>query len=797
MKRALVLTGCLSALALASCTVRPATDDTVDPGSQKIPPVLGIDSEARVPDQYIIVFSEETSAEQLKSAAEQIRQAGGEIIHRYETAIKGFNVRVSKEGLERLRSIEGIKYIETDNVGRYQVVQTNPPDGLDRVSERLLPLDNRYTYNLGATGVGVNAYVIDSGMRITHTDFGGRASNAFTVAGVDFSDCADHGTHVAGIIGGTEFGIAKNVNLHNVRVGSAGGCVPTDGNQIAGVDWVAANRILPAVANMSIWGSGSPAVDGAVAGAVNQGVTFVVIAGNDFGVDACTKSPAREPTAITVGSTDPASDQRSGFSNIGPCIDMFAPGDDIVSATDASDTSSGPKSGTSMAAPHVAGVAARVLEVDPTLNPVGVQNAITFANNTAATPGWPGISSLGAGSPNELLHYGSRNNGFDDGDPHITTVNGIRYDFQSAGEFVVLRDNAIEIQARQKPVPTQVPIQNAHNGLRVCVSVNTAIAARVGRQRVTYQPSQSGANSMEIRVDGGLVSPGPTPITLSGGGYVKEITNGDGIEVGFPDGSSMIATSRFWTSQNTPYVNLSVYNTMAKDGIMGEITGSTWLPRLSNGSIVGPKPSDPDQRYKVLYDDFAGSWRVSAGTSLFDYGPGQSTTDFTVMNWPPQGPSCEIPGTPPPAASISQTEAEQACQPIQDTGRRENCIADVAATGEKEFVRAYLLSERLDQGATRTLVTVDRQALSAFVRPVKPQAENMISGAVQFFINGERYGRPIRLDKNGNARIKLEMNARKLEWVSAKFNPRRGSQFLESESQQVSVNRRKEKVRWE
>ena len=223
---------------------------------------------------------------------------------------------------------------------------------------------------------------------------------------------------------------------------------------------------------------------------------------------------------------------------------------------------------------------------------------------------------------------------------------------------------------------------------------------------------------------------------------------------------------------------------------MGEINDPNWLPRLSDGSSSGPKPLSQSQRYKELYQDFADSWRVDMSTSLFDYSPGTSTDDFTIRNWPPTGPSCEIPNQIPPAMPIDVSDAKDVCRVIQDADRREDCIADVAATGEKGFVEAYLLSEKLDQGATKISVTVGLDKVTAFVRPLRPRAEYYLAGTVQFYINEKPYGRPVKVDKMGKAQVGLEMPRNRIVSASAQYIPGEQTVFLKSESMTIWTKKR-------
>jgi subtilisin family serine protease len=241
----------------------------------------------------------------------------------------------------------------------------------------------------------VRAYIIDTGIRTTHTQFGGRASAVFDAFGGNGQDCNGHGTHVAGTVGGSTYGVAKSALLRAVRVLNCSGSGSTSG-VISGVDWVTANHISPAVANMSLGGGASSALDTAVNNSINSGVTYSIAAGNS-NTDACTQSPARVAAAITVGSTT-SSDARSSFSNIGTCVDIFAPGSSITSAWSTSDTATNTISGTSMATPHVTGATALYLQSHPGSSPATIRNALVNNSTTGH------ITNVGAGSPNRLLY---------------------------------------------------------------------------------------------------------------------------------------------------------------------------------------------------------------------------------------------------------------------------------------------------------------------------------------------------------------------------------------------------------
>jgi subtilisin family serine protease len=321
---------------------------------------------------------------------------GATINTSYSAALNGFAGTMSDKAARQLAADPSVAFVEQNQVFHLTTDQLNPPSwGLDRVDQRNLPLDAKYTFN--TTASNVTAYVIDTGIRVTHQTFGGRATFAFNAVGDGRNtDCNGHGTHVSGTIGGSQYGIAKGVHLVAVKVLSCSGS-GTTAQVVNGINFVTSNHQAgqPAVANMSLGGGVSTAIDNAVRSAIADGVTFAIASGNS-NANACNFSPARVTQAITVNASD-RPDTRASFSNFGTCTDIFAPGVGITSAWMTSDTATNTISGTSMATPHVAGAAALYLAGHPTASPATVASAL-IANSTAGK-----ITNPGTGSPNRLL----------------------------------------------------------------------------------------------------------------------------------------------------------------------------------------------------------------------------------------------------------------------------------------------------------------------------------------------------------------------------------------------------------
>jgi len=388
MRRATpVLLAALAVAAAACSDQQQPTSPQQGRSAHGLAPVRMAPAGQGVEGQYIVVLNDGATPSAVAGAV------GARASHEYTRTIRGFSATLGAGQVNALRADPSVAYIEQDQVMHASTTQSGATWGLDRIDQRALPLNGTYTYT--PTGAGVRAYIIDTGILASHTQFGGRASVGYDATGGNGVDCNGHGTHVAGTVGGSTYGVAKGVTLIAVRVLDCSGS-GTNSGVIAGIDWVAQNRVLPAVANMSLGGGASQAVDDAVLRLTNAGVVLAVAAGNET-VDACTESPSRAASAITVGATT-NTDARASFSNYGSCVDVFAPGNNITSSWIGSTSATNTISGTSMASPHVAGVAALYLQGAPTASVATVTNAIISTATTGV------VTSAGTGSPNRLLY---------------------------------------------------------------------------------------------------------------------------------------------------------------------------------------------------------------------------------------------------------------------------------------------------------------------------------------------------------------------------------------------------------
>jgi serine protease len=370
-----------------------------------------------IPNQYIVTLNKAPLGDLLAGlgVADQASRllaavGGGQVFQIYEHALRGFAVRMTAAQADLLRRNPLVAGIEPDQVIQAVATQSGATWGLDRIDQRNLPLDSKYTYPDQA-GQGVHVYIIDTGINPNHSEFTGRvgASRNFVASGgllgggsTDpnaWTDCNGHGSHVSGTAAGTTWGVAKKATIHAIRVLDCNGSGSNSG-VIAGVDYVTANHLSPAVANMSLGGSDSSALDTSVHNAVNSGVTFAVAAGNS-NADACSGSPNKEPSAITVAASE-INDIKASYSNYGSCVDIFAPGSNITSVDYSNNTGSKQLSGTSMATPHVTGAAALVLGAHAGYTPAQVAAQLDSDSSKNVLTG-----SLGAGSPNKLLYAAS------------------------------------------------------------------------------------------------------------------------------------------------------------------------------------------------------------------------------------------------------------------------------------------------------------------------------------------------------------------------------------------------------
>ncbi|ENU4315537.1 S8 family peptidase [Acinetobacter baumannii] len=351
-----------------------------------------------IKNQYIIILNKDAGPS--KDFAQNIaKQHAGKVLQSYDTVLKGFAIYLPDTAgaafIEAMKKNPHVLSVESDTIVNIDATtQSNPDWGLDRIDQKALPLNSAYSYL--QTGSGTTAYIVDTGILSSHQEFSGRVLSGYTAIsdGNGTTDCNGHGTHVAGTVGGTTYGVAKNVNLVPIRILGCDGSGASS-NVIAGLDWILKNGKKPAVVNMSLGGATSSSLDSAVENLYNNGYVMVVAAGNS-NTDACSSSPARVSKAITVAATD-NTDTRASYSNYGSCVDIFAPGSQINSSWIGSNTATKILNGTSMATPHVAGVVAEMLQSTPTTSP---QTISTNLLNQASS----NVVKNPSGSPNRLLY---------------------------------------------------------------------------------------------------------------------------------------------------------------------------------------------------------------------------------------------------------------------------------------------------------------------------------------------------------------------------------------------------------
>jgi subtilisin family serine protease len=386
-----------------------ACHDVAAPGSSTIemqsaaPTPTAQSTVSAIPDEYIVLFQDGTTDVAGRSSA--LAKAHGANVHRtYATALKGFSAHMSAQAAEAMRNDPNVALVEPDQVVTTANVQLGAPWGLDRIDQASATLDGSYNYS--ATGAGVNAYIIDTGIRRTHAEFGGRVVPAFSVVNDAYGadGCQWHGTHVAGIVGAATYGVAKNVTLYSVRVTPDCTASMVISDVIAGVDWVTTNHKSPAVALLSLSTGLSLSLNTAVQNSINSGVTYAVAAGNNAGADACNYSPASTSGALTVAAIT-GQDAQANYSNVGACVDLYAPGTQIASPINTDDSSIGLYSGTSQAAAFVAGAAALYLQSNPSASPAQVNQAIISGATTGT------VTLLTGATPNRILHVDGSGSG--------------------------------------------------------------------------------------------------------------------------------------------------------------------------------------------------------------------------------------------------------------------------------------------------------------------------------------------------------------------------------------------------
>ena len=522
----------------------------------------------QIPNSYIVVF-EDRVTDPAAVASELTNLHGGRAKHIYDKALKGFAVELPEAAALLVAADPRVKYVEEDGVVTADVTQSSATWGLDRIDQRNLPLNGSYTYNVN--GSGVHAYIVDTGILISHSDLGGRASVGFDAVadGHNGIDCNGHGTHVSGTVGGNTYGVAKGVSLVAVRVLDCSGS-GTNSGVIAGVNWVATNAIKPAVANMSLGGGASQALDDAVTGAVNAGVVFCVAAGNgdQFGnpQDACTTSPARTPSAITVSATD-TTDTKASWANFGTCVDIFAPGVNITSDWFSSTTATNTISGTSMATPHTCGAAALYLATNTTATPAAV--AAALINNATAGV----VKSPGTGSPNRLLYelfIGTGGtpaptiSGFSPASGAVgssVTITGTNFTGATSVKFNGQAASFTVASATQ--INGTVPNCSSTGTISVTTAGGTAISASafsvtgcVAQQQLLSNPGFELGNNGNWTITAGVIDNSASPAARTGSwkawldGYGTSHTDSAYQQVTIP-ASSTTATLTFWLRVTT------------------------------------------------------------------------------------------------------------------------------------------------------------------------------------------------------------------------------------------------------
>ncbi|NGO15285.1 S8 family peptidase [Streptomyces sp. HC44] len=411
-------------------------------------PVQYADAPGTIANSYIVTLDADAAKAGSAEGKALAKEYGAKIERTYKKALNGYAVEATEAEAKRFAADPAVASVVQNRTFTIEATQPSPPSwGLDRIDQAARPLNQSYTYD-DTAGEGVTAYIIDTGVRITHGDFGGRASYGYDAVDNDNTaqDGHGHGTHVAGTVGGTAYGVAKKAKIVGVRVLNNSG-QGTTAQVVAGIDWVTTNAVKPAVANMSLGGTADTAIDTAVRNSIASGITYAVAAGNET-TNASTRSPARVTEAITVGATT-NTDAKASYSNYGTVLDLFAPGSSITSTWATSDSATNTISGTSMATPHVAGAAALHLADNPTATPAAVQTALVNSATTGV------VTSPGTGSPNRLLRVGSG-----------TTPPPTGSRFENTGDYAIADNATVE-----SPLTVSGVAGNAPSALSVPVNI--------------------------------------------------------------------------------------------------------------------------------------------------------------------------------------------------------------------------------------------------------------------------------------------------------------------------------------
>jgi subtilisin family serine protease len=563
-----------------------------------------------VEGSYIVVFKDaEVGRNAVGSSVDRlVRRHGGSTARTWTAAVRGAELRVSAKAAARIAADPAVAYVEQNHTVTISGTQTNPPSwGLDRIDQRNLPLNSSYTYP--NTASNVTSYVIDTGIRTTHSDFGGRATWGTNTVDTNNTDCNGHGTHVAGTVGGTAYGVAKATRLVAVKVLNCQGS-GTNAGVIAGIDWVTANAVKPAVANMSLGGGANTSVDNAVINSINAGITYAVAAGNGNALgqrqNACNYSPARAAPAITVGATQ-NNDAAASFSNFGTCVDILAPGVSITSAWHTGDTATNSISGTSMASPHVAGVAALVLSANPSWTPQQVRDSLV-ANSTPNV-----ITNVGTCTPNQLLYVVNGDTPPPTNDFSVS-VSPTAGSTAPGGSVTTSVSTATTNGSAQS---VSLSASGLPSGATASFSPATVTSGGSSTLTVTTSASTP-AGTYPVTVTGSAASGSKTAtfsLTVTGSGS-GGCTGSNGTDVAIPDAGSAVTSSitiagcnRNAASNSTVAVN--IVHTYRGDLVVDLLAPDGSSYRLKNSSILdGADNVNATYTVNLSSEAANGTWRL-------------------------------------------------------------------------------------------------------------------------------------------------------------------------------------------